>query len=103
MLAGSACISLSHCGFDQAMLRSERTGWVGCCGVAGQQERLTSATPKIFSAVIATSARFRHPRFSAEALKRILIPARSTAGLFPYVLESHLRQHFRRMARQNFA
>jgi hypothetical protein len=43
--------------------------WIGRAGVAGNQESLATASPKILIAAVAGSARFPHPVSSSERNK----------------------------------
>jgi len=65
------CVQRGENSIDFGAQWGARADWVGGRGVAGEKQGLTAATAKILLAAVAVLARFLHPIFAAELLKRI--------------------------------
>src|SRR6202041_1806066 len=81
----------------------QRAYWIGCGSITGKQKRLAAASSEIIGATVATAAWFRHPFFSAKALKRGRLPPDGRQSFLANVLESEPRNNFRGVTGKNLA
>ena len=80
------------------MRRCKRACGIGDPRVSSQQKSLATAATEIFSAPVATAARFVHPLFAAEALKRGRFapdPSRAFSRTFSTAFRAGLPLHGR--------
>ncbi len=98
-----AGISFGQSCLDDVVRGRERASGIGSAGVAREQQGLAAASSKIFGALVATAARFRHPFLSAKALERRRLLPDEFKRLLADIFEFESGDYFRGVAGKNLA